>query len=297
MSAQNTYTVQNSITWAQYFVGNRPLALAGGTEPALTAANIVTQTILQPPFTWRWNRNEVQFLSVDPQGWLPATPYSLGYKIVDPFGHMQTVTTNGVTGATQPAWAFGLDQTTADGTVVWTSSLVSDYSIPVDDFGYIERAYITAARGTPIVTEITNLSELITSDAGTGQTHTIAPVLDDGEGNITFRLMPGMPDQLYYVNIVYQKQPALLTALANPWSIPDRYGSVYNNGFLGMIYLFADDARSAFILQRFAASLIALSEGLSEQQKNAFLEQWDLTTILTRQMSKSNQGVSARSSI
>jgi hypothetical protein len=56
----STYTVQQSIDWGQYFMGNRPLSLTN-SEPALTSANIVMQVMLSPPFKWRWNRNSNTF--------------------------------------------------------------------------------------------------------------------------------------------------------------------------------------------------------------------------------------------
>src|ERR1039458_4403550 len=56
----STFTVDNSIAWAAYFVGNRGLALSP-TEPAMTSANIVCQVMLSPPFKWRWNRNSKTF--------------------------------------------------------------------------------------------------------------------------------------------------------------------------------------------------------------------------------------------
>src|SRR5208337_2915859 len=51
----STLTINQSITWAQYFMGNRPLALSPN-EPALTSGNMVKQVMLSPPFKWRWNR-------------------------------------------------------------------------------------------------------------------------------------------------------------------------------------------------------------------------------------------------
>jgi hypothetical protein len=36
-----------------------PQNLGSGNEPAITNANVVLQTILGPPFCWRWNRAEV----------------------------------------------------------------------------------------------------------------------------------------------------------------------------------------------------------------------------------------------
>lgn len=52
----STITLANTITWAQGYLFSQPLALGAANEPAITIANIVKQTILGPPFCWRWNR-------------------------------------------------------------------------------------------------------------------------------------------------------------------------------------------------------------------------------------------------
>lgn len=236
--ASNTKTLANSITWAAYFVGQRPLAIGSGLEPALTSANTVIQVMLQPPFRWRWNRNMVSF------------PIS--------------------------------------------AAAGSDYVIGVPDFGFIEKAYVQRSSDN-VIYEVPEIKQEMTKDQGTGRPSGIAPVSDDNNGNITFRIMPGIPDQNYTMTVIYQKQPVLMTSLNGIWPIPDRYGLVYQQGFLGMTYLFADDQRSAFILQRFTASLLAVSEGLSEQERNAFLDQWKFTIEMQRSSAKTGQGLSARS--
>ncbi len=231
----NTITLNTTIGWAKFFVGNRPLAPNSGTEPALTSANIIIQTMLQPPFRWKWNRKIVAF---------------------------------SITAANQ------------------------DYATSVADFGYIEKASLTTGGG--VITEIPTIAQELSLDSGTGRPHSIAPYLDDNNGSITFRFMPGKPDQTYTATVIYQIQPALLTALSNVWPIPDRYSFVYQQGFLGLMYMFADDQRAAFMLQRFVASLLALAEGLTEQERNTFLEQWQSTIDSSRKMTKSQQGIGAR---
>jgi hypothetical protein len=56
--------------WAKKFVFNRQLSLGDFKEPALTAANVIKQTILGPPFKWRWNRQVITFNTIapNPQG-------------------------------------------------------------------------------------------------------------------------------------------------------------------------------------------------------------------------------------
>lgn len=298
MPASNTKTLQDSIKWAQFFVGNRPLNVGNGLEPALTSANTVIQVMMQPPFRWRWNRASVTFATIDPGGWKANTAVAAGYRIKDTNGNMQTVTTAGTTGGTQPTWSTSA--TTTDGTAVWTESLFTDYVQSIPNFGFIEKAYVSVPSGTDAgkAVEITQILQEMTQDNGTGRFQGICPYLDDNAGNITFRFMPGNPDKLYNVTVIYQKQPALMTGLTGSggtWPIPDRYGLVYQQGFLGMTYLFADEQAAGFLLQRFSASLLSLAEGLTEQERNAFLNQWKFTIEMQRESAKTSQGLTARS--
>lgn len=57
-----TQNIQATINWANPFINYQPLTI-GGIEPALSIANIVLQTILGPPFTWRWNRASTSFVA------------------------------------------------------------------------------------------------------------------------------------------------------------------------------------------------------------------------------------------
>ena len=59
--AISTYTVLDSMEWAKRFNFNRPSGIGNRLEPAKTAANMVMQTILGPPFTWWWNNEELIF--------------------------------------------------------------------------------------------------------------------------------------------------------------------------------------------------------------------------------------------
>jgi hypothetical protein len=286
--ASNTRTLQQSVEWASFFLGRRPFyGLDPGStlEPALTTANVIIQTMLQPPFKWRWNRNNASFVMMSTTPWAPNTPYGLGYRLRDTNGNMQTATVGGISGPIQPVWPTVQGETVVDNTITWTTSNSNDYLLSIPDFGFIEKATITTTMGnlTGTIKEIPNIETNLSRDLGVGQPNTIAPVFDDNEGNLTFRFMPGIPDQAYSVNILYQKAPVLLTGVygaGGTWPIPDSYGHVYDNGVLFYFLLYAGDSRAFAIGQKFASNLIALSEGLDEQAKAIFLGEWE--TILTQ---------------
>jgi len=237
MGSSNTGTIQGTMDFAQFYLGRRPLAIGGanGLEPALTAANIVQQTILAPPFKWAWNRNSATF--------------------------------------TQPA---------------------TDTPQALPFFGFIEKAFVTNSAG--VVTEIPNIKLELTQDQGTGQPNAIGVYLDDNNGNITFRFMPGLPDDAgNQITVIYQQRAPLFSALGNNWTIPDCYAHVYNFGFTALMELFADDNRFGTFNSKFIGSLLAISEGLSEQDKAVFMEQWSNVMLTSaRSGSKLQQGYSGR---
>jgi len=53
------YLLSNTVTWSQAFVGNLDPTVYAGSEPALTAANMILSLIMNPPFTWAWNRASI----------------------------------------------------------------------------------------------------------------------------------------------------------------------------------------------------------------------------------------------
>lgn len=234
----STYTIQNSISFAAGFTKLMPLSGVGGVanEPALSIANMVLQTILGPPFCWRWNRN---VLALGP-------------------------------------------------TVAGTQ----DYATAVANYGYLEKAFLAATGTGSIELEV---SLLLSTDNVQSRPNYIAPQTDDGAGNITFRLLP-VPDAAYIPTVIYQRKAALVTSLASTWApIPDEYAYIYNLGFLAFSMMYANDPRFPLVLQRFLATLVGASEGLSQQQKNVFLGNWQPIAEATQNQSLNAQlGIHSR---
>lgn len=56
----STLTLQNTMNFTAPLLKNQPL-MASGLEPAVTAGNIVLQTMLGPPFVWAFNRATASF--------------------------------------------------------------------------------------------------------------------------------------------------------------------------------------------------------------------------------------------
>ena len=96
-------------------------------------------------------------------------------------------------------------------------------------------------------------------------------------GTITFRFLP-VPDAIYTVSVQFQKKvPALFAALATTWTpIPDQYAYIYNYGLLALTMAYDDDPRFPLFNQKFIAHLLGAQQGLSETERNLFIDTWNL---------------------
>lgn len=234
----STVTLQGSINYAQPFVRYKPL-LDTNNQPGFDNANRILQTMLAPPFCWRWNRKIA-----------PATI------------------------------------TTVAGT--------QDYAKTISDFGFLEKAVSVPAAGK--ARELTIKNVMAQSNSGEEDApEFIGSVLDDNSGSITFRVLP-VPDAVYTITLVYQMKPVLFVATSGTWApVPDEYSYIYNAGFIGLGMEFFDDPRAKEWQQRFALSLLGVSEGLDDTQKNLFLGNY-LTTLKQdiRASAGSQQAMQAR---
>lgn len=61
----STIRLQDAIDFTIPFMRNLPLINATNNQPAVMNANIVLQTILGPPFCWRWNRATTTFTTAN----------------------------------------------------------------------------------------------------------------------------------------------------------------------------------------------------------------------------------------
>jgi hypothetical protein len=220
MANSSTITLVQSMEFCKKFVFNRQLSLGDFKEPLLTSANIIYQTILGPPFAWRWNR--------------------------------QIVTFNTIVGQ-------------------------QDYVVP-SNFGWIENASVQDTSASP--NKWFEMEPKIDLALNTNQSRplNVAAQFDDLAGNITFRLMPN-PDRVYPISITVQQKAALFSSLNATWSpIPDEYSHIYQTGLLALMFMFADDPRFGTMNQKFVAHLLGAAQGLSDTERNIFLNNWMAVT-------------------
>lgn len=203
-------------------------------DPAFSNADWVMQTILAPPFAWRWNRTTAS----------PQTP------------------------------TFS------------TEIGVTDYKVAIPTFGWIEKATCYDPLDGYSAQEL-QVGLIVAGETRPNQPTRIAAVLDDGGGNITFRVFPA-PDRLYNIVIEFQNSAQLFSSLSQTWNpIPDYLSYIYDQGFLAKAYEYVGDPAFGPSLQLFYTQLSEVAEGLDTSQKNLWLTD---KINSTRQMMAVQQG-------
>ncbi len=165
------------------------------------------------------------------------------------------------------AWRWNRAKTTFN-TVAGTQ----DYSKALADFGWLELAVVNDNLGS--TNSIAGLQNRMaeSEDGSQSQPSYITAQVDDDAGNITFRLNP-VPDKIYTVTVTYQKAAPTFVNLTDTWSpLPDFISNIYNYGFRAFAYEYFDDPRFGFTFQMFLKQLVANSEGLTDTQKNIYLQ-------------------------
>lgn len=291
MASSSTFTLLRTLEWCKRFTFSRPGAIGTFLEPAITNANTILQTILGAPFAWRWNRVVTGFVTTSGQqdytlfNWSASTPITANFVTVDSNGNSQSAS-GGTTGTTLPAFSNTLDGIVVDGSVVWTNR--GSINTPVSStykFAWIETVSLQAIDAnseTPSWKEISP-KLVLGLDSALSRPGNISAQGDDGNGNITFRLMP-VPNDSYPVAITIQQKPPIFgdadgTGVNQTWApIPDEYSHIYNWGFLALMLLFSDDPRFQSANQKFVANLLSSSQGLTATERNIFLANWQAIT-------------------
>lgn len=305
----NTITLASSIAFAQAFAGFRGLTLGTNSEPAITIANIILQTILSPPFTWNWNRASTTFLTtagvqdyaetLSTFGFLEKASYIPAANITNTAlaSNVATYTAANDFSAGDNVTVTGCSDSTFNITnqaIVAATSTQFTVAITHADIGSAAMVG-TAVAGKQTEMQVRNILG-DSSDSDTGAPTLASAAIDDNAGSITFRLLP-VPDDVYQIKVTFQKRiPALISSTSGTWApIPDHYSYIYQWGFLALTAQYVNDARYPQFNQKFVAELLGAAEGLTEEQKNIFQALW-LSSVSEQQLSalRSQQGTQAR---
>jgi len=314
----STRTIQNTINWAKRLSFNRNPVIGNSLEPALTSANIVQQVILSPPFEWWWNNLELVFTCNPTPNAATSTSASVSGGVLtvtatNTFASQNIVLISGFTGVLaglngqvtiiQTATGSGFTANvqfpnagpdTTAGT--FTNVTTQDYTIPAPTFSHVEHASVLdlTGTGTPLKWWELTVKNNLALESFKARPEFISPHVEDGNGNVTFR-MSAAPDKPYPVSVHVQLASPGITSINQTWApLPDFMQYVYDWGFLSLIWQFADDPRAGYANGQFKAALLGRAEGLTEEQKNIFLNAWE--ELKSGYMLKMQQGITARAS-
>lgn len=156
--------------------------------------------------------------------------------------------------------------------IVTFTTANQDYQQAMTDFGFLEEGTVKPpSGGKPWALAV---KQSLHIDASAARPQWCAPYLDDGTGNITFRLMPS-PDQSYQVILPYQRRAPLLMSLGTTWApVPDEHAYICQWGFLALMSLIGNDARFGEYNNKFVTTLLCAQGGLTDMERNLFLGNW-----------------------
>lgn len=326
--AVSTRRIGDTINWAKRLCFNHNPVIGNSLEPALTSANLVIQTILSPPFLWWWNTLEITFNASTTAPSATSTAVSIAGGVMavtapNSFGVGMLLT--GSLFATIPALngllisvdtvigtfpnytgftaAVNLPNGT-DTVGAFTSTTTQDYVVAPPAgynatggattgwFSHIEHASVLDIASTPAKWVELTVKDNLSLNTSQGRSTFISPETEDANGNMTFRIMPA-PNKNYPVSIHTQLTPPLITSINQTWApLPDYLQNVYSLGFLGWMLAFNDDPRAPMYNSQFKAALLARQSGITEEDRNIFLNNWDMLT--STQQAQRAQGNQAR---
>jgi hypothetical protein len=276
-------------------------------EPAVSNANHVTQLFLSPNLDpWPWNRSTASFQTIVGVQDYSVAIASFGYletATFQPCGSITNVSGDGTMAAITCANAFtagnlvtliGLAQTAFNGTFTIVTANATQFTFASTTSQASAADSGLAASGKITQIDSVKNTEPLSESSDQQQPFAIAVKLNDNAGNITFRLM-GAPDATYNFVINYQMAPGFFSLLTDDWSIPDQYGYVFERLFLGETLEPVDAQRAQAEKQRGILALVALSTGMTAQNKAIFVSQYlnvDAQTALS--MLAMQQGNQAR---
>ena len=298
----STIKLSQTVSLASKYIYNSPLLYTNDGELAFRAGDFVRQFILSPPFAWRWNRGFVApiqtvvgqsdyTVSIPDFGWLekayisfpPSGNNSANIITATRSGNVVTLqlsvnpTTLGFTGG-QTITVANSSDASFDGYQAFQISSLTSNTVVYNQIGTNSVAtggvlinQNAAIPGTLKTLELEVKSPLAVESV-LGQPAFISSVADDNNGNITFRIM-ALPDQVYTLNIIYQRSAPTFSKLSDTWSpIPDYLSYLYTSGFISMAYEYKGDERFAYSRQQFFRQVLAASDGVEDSIKNIFLE-------------------------
>jgi hypothetical protein len=294
------YTLLNSAFFAQPYVEYAPVFAGFGFEPSTSIGTMIRNSLLSAPITWPFNRNEITFSTVAGQQDYAQSITANG----NDFGFIEKVTLTDDQGnvfemkdsMNNSALAVSSFQqrpsACAAQQVYYTAGtqFVKFRFLGVPD--QIYTVTVTYQKLSPLMGPFSITSVAAHSGANTTYTGIFDPyslpagatVIITGfvspytANNGTFTVGSCTATTLVVNNGsgVVAAAGSFVAFVINPsWApIPDQYSDIYNNLYLSEILATNDDARAQLYRARGVAAFLAKSTGLTEMQRNVFVQQW-----------------------
>jgi len=302
-----SHTLAEAFQYASQYIRLTPLTFATGPtggrtgDPALSIGDWVRQTILAPPFAWRWNRSTTTFntspgtqdyvQALATFGWLEKAAVVAGTASIRtcPNPTAVAITSNVLTltsagfggtftfgdivtfaGFTNVSLTF-LNGTTGQVIASSATAMAFAYShANVGSTNEVSGASTMSVSGSGDSKEV-EISLLLGDDTKRNLPAKISTQSDDGAGNITFRFLP-VPEQVYSAKLTWQKLAPSFSATSGTWDpLPDYMFSIYSQGVLAKAYEYLGDERWPFTMNLFLRQLLSFHGGLSESQQDIFM--------------------------
>jgi hypothetical protein len=312
--ALSTRTIADTINWAKRFNFNRNPVIGNSLEPALTCASLVIQTILSPPFDWWWNNQELVFTCNPVPNAATSTVIGIAAGVLtvtatNTFKVGDVVIASAIAGSSAALNGLVLVIATAsssqftatvtlpnstDTVGVFTNVTTQDYTVPGSTLSHISHASILDLNsdGTPNKWMQLTVKNDLAFESSQNRPEFIGVNSQDGNGNIVFRVFSS-PDKKYPVSVHIDLAAPAITSINQTWApLPDFLQYIYDWGFLALMWQFSDDPRAAYANNQFKAALLGRQQGLSEEQKNIFLNNWE--ALQDGYVMKMQQGIMAR---
>lgn len=303
-------TLQNTINWALTFIQYSPLQAGLGNEPAVSIASMIRASLLNAGVgPWFFNRNSTTVsLTATAQDYTATIP-DFGFiekcTVVDDQNsahELKDVYNNRPLSVnSEQARPAAISVESNDGvTQVFRFSAIPDrtytatviYQKKAQPFGpYFISSVASAVAGNTTYTGIFDPLSF-----PTGSTAVITGFKTNTVNNGSFTVVSVNANTLVVANAtgIAETFPAYVSNFS--WSpIPDYYQDIYNWLFLSEALALVDDARAQLYRARGVAAFLAKAQGLSDTQKNVFVQQWLArnTESMINSLS-TQQGVGAR---
>ena len=318
------YTLYQTIEFAQTFIEYSPLTAGTNLEPAISIANTVISTILNAPFTWPWNRNE--FLLTGATALVAGTQDYI-FNVTD-FAYLEKVsllTADGSYGFelkdVYNTNILGIAATSTGARAQPNSAAIKYYtpgtSIAVRFISNPDQAYTGSLTYQKIPVPFQGFAfEAVEVISGVAYYMFSVPQINAAANGLVGQniqvqgfdiasnngVFPVVASTSAYV--ILTNPLAVTDAVVTPasgiigyWNpIPDSFIDIFNNLFLAEALASVEDGREQLYRQRGIAALLSKAQGLSDQDRNAFLMQY-LSRGTAQQLGaqmRVQQGIQAR---